>query len=433
MWRPRRRCRTRARPPAGRQGAARSPALSKSVAIASSSSTATGRSREVAGGDGDLRQRRQHLRPGQPVPARRLERFGDDRRGRVEVALGESQQRDAGPRLGAESSAVAKAAAAPSRSPSRRRMSPISAQAIAALGRLMSASSSLARTASRSASAQSPRHWSAVAWCTRQRPGKTARGWRSAHRAVAVGPLRRPPVIAQLLARADEAAVHLARRIRRQPTLDSEQHRFVEERNPSAARPWSMRMRPSACNASASRSAHRSRRPRSIARSASASAGRDRRCRAPSPPRGAAAAPSSVHSSPLPERPPSPAAAIRRRQTDWPGSNGARRAIRRIARPADPPRARRTTGRPLRGPSMQSSRRPSHHAASASRSSRSASSIPSPTVIAEAASQQPCQSWRAQACLASSRATGAIVRMVADATASRIGRPDHWPPQPWCK
>ncbi len=43
-----------------------------------------------------------------------------------------------------------------------------------------------------------------------------------------LGPLSRTSVVADLLARADEAAVHLARRIGAQPSLDREQHGFVE-------------------------------------------------------------------------------------------------------------------------------------------------------------------------------------------------------------
>ncbi len=43
-----------------------------------------------------------------------------------------------------------------------------------------------------------------------------------------LGPLSRTSVVADLLARADEAAVHLARRVGAEASLDREQHRFVE-------------------------------------------------------------------------------------------------------------------------------------------------------------------------------------------------------------
>ena len=43
-----------------------------------------------------------------------------------------------------------------------------------------------------------------------------------------LGPLGGAPVVADLLARADQAAVHLACRVRPEPPLDGQEHRFVE-------------------------------------------------------------------------------------------------------------------------------------------------------------------------------------------------------------
>src|SRR5207247_1409026 len=51
-----------------------------------------------------------------------------------------------------------------------------------------------------------------------------------AHRRL--GPLRRAVVVADLFARTDEAAVHLAGRVRPEPALDREQHRVVEVAHP---------------------------------------------------------------------------------------------------------------------------------------------------------------------------------------------------------
>ena len=47
-----------------------------------------------------------------------------------------------------------------------------------------------------------------------------------------LGPLGRAVEVAELLARADEAAIHLAGRVRPEPAFDTEQHRFVEMRHP---------------------------------------------------------------------------------------------------------------------------------------------------------------------------------------------------------
>ena len=82
-------------------------------------------------------------------------------------------------------SASLNASSAPSRSPRRRRTSASSANPAAACARLTPTSSAHARVASCSASAHSPRHWSAHARCTRHSPGNTANGCRSDHFAVA--------------------------------------------------------------------------------------------------------------------------------------------------------------------------------------------------------------------------------------------------------
>src|SRR5688500_17919574 len=63
---------------------------------------------------------------------------------------------------------------------------------------------------------------------------------------------------------------------------------------------------------------------------------------------------------------------------------------------------------------MQSSSRPSHQAASATRSRRSASATPSNGPAALAASKHACQSWRVHASRASSSRGAAMTPMVAD-------------------
>jgi hypothetical protein len=52
-----------------------------------------------------------------------------------------------------------------------------------------------------------------------------------------LGPLRGAAQVAQLLARADQAAVDFAGRVRPEPVLDREQHRLVEVGDPGARPP----------------------------------------------------------------------------------------------------------------------------------------------------------------------------------------------------
>ena len=111
-------------------------------------------------------------------------------------------------------------------------MSPTSAWATALLPMWLPISSSQACNASRSAAANSPRRLSTTARCTRQIPGKIANGWSCAQRMRRLGPLRGAVEVAELLTGADQAAVHLARRVGPEAPLDREEHRLVEVGHP---------------------------------------------------------------------------------------------------------------------------------------------------------------------------------------------------------
>ncbi len=111
-------------------------------------------------------------------------------------------------------------------------MSPTSAWATALLPMWLPTSSSQACNASRSAAANSPRRLSTTARWTRQIPGKIAKGWSCAHRIVASVHSDGTVEVAELFTGADQAAVHLARRIGPQASLHREEHRLVEVRHP---------------------------------------------------------------------------------------------------------------------------------------------------------------------------------------------------------
>ena len=63
-------------------------------------------------------------------------------------------------------------------------------------------------------------------------PGKMANGWSLRPAQRGLGPLGGAAEVAELLAGADQAAVHLAGRVRPEAALDREEHRLVEVAQP---------------------------------------------------------------------------------------------------------------------------------------------------------------------------------------------------------
>ena len=132
-------------------------------------------------------------------------------------------------------SASRNASSAPSRSPSRRRM----LAELDVTGRRVArahARELRARPARPLARRRSSRRGAAAP--TRGAPGtrrgRRASGWRFGPPRRRLGPLGGAAVVAELLARADQAAVHLAGRVRPEPPLDREEHRLVEVPEPVA-------------------------------------------------------------------------------------------------------------------------------------------------------------------------------------------------------
>ena len=158
---------------------------------------------------GDDASRGVDLGPGRAAGARRRRTSGPTapRRGRTPPRPGRGRRGGAGCRR-------------PRRTPA------------AAFGRWLPSSSSHAWLASRSASAERPRRSSTTARWIRQIPGKIANGCCSRPPCRRLGPLGGSAQVADVLAGADQAAVHLARRVRAEPALDGEEHGLVEVREP---------------------------------------------------------------------------------------------------------------------------------------------------------------------------------------------------------
>ena len=186
---------------------------------------------EVAAGHGDLHPRGQQLGAREPVPGLR------PRARRSMIALAAStrpcasrSERQTGLRATAERLGLAERLLGARRGrrrgggPPRARRKPA-----AACTRLIPTSSAQAadRPPPRRGSTR-PRDCRAHARWTRHTPGKTRERMALGPPGRRVGPLGRPPEVAELLARADQAAVHLAGRVRTEPALDGGEHGLVE-------------------------------------------------------------------------------------------------------------------------------------------------------------------------------------------------------------
>ena len=183
---------------------------------------------EVAGGDRDVDEHREQRRPGQPVRPRVLQAAADDRHRGVDAALRQAQQGEpaarsaaqllgSGERLLGPVELAQPAADVADLGVGRRAVDQVAADQLLAGPR---------RLPLRLGQRPPPlEHDGPVHPADAREDGERVL-LRPAHRGL--GPLGGPVEVAELLAGADEAAVHLAGRVRAEPALDGEQHRLVE-------------------------------------------------------------------------------------------------------------------------------------------------------------------------------------------------------------
>ena len=218
--------------PCADAAAARSAGLSNSDAMASSSAAAAEADSRSPHATRDLHPGGQQLGAGEPVPGLLVERAHDDGGGGVGSALGETQERE--PRLWptAERFGLAErelgSVEVPDPAPHLAQLHETGRGVHGAHTYQLRARPHplLLGAGPLAAPLQGPR------------PMHPAQPREHGER-VALGPARRrvrplghPPVVAELLAGADQAAVDLAGRVRPEPSLDCEQHRLVEVREP---------------------------------------------------------------------------------------------------------------------------------------------------------------------------------------------------------